>query len=44
MKHFLIYTNCHKDQGLATTERIRGYLESRGQKLSLIHISEPTRR
>ncbi|MFG6358432.1 MAG: NAD(+)/NADH kinase [Acetatifactor sp.] len=36
MKHFLIYTNCHKDQGLATTERIRGYLESRGQKCTVI--------
>lgn len=36
MKHFLIYTNCHKDRGLAVTERIRGYLESRGQKCTVI--------
>ena len=36
MKHFLIYTNWHKDRGLAVTERIRGYLESRGQKCTVI--------
>lgn len=36
MKHFIIYTNCHKDQGLATTERIRGYLESRGHRCTVI--------
>lgn len=36
MKHFLIYTNCHKDKGMATTERIQGYLESRGQKCTVI--------
>lgn len=36
MKHFLIYTNCHKDRGLAVTERIRGYLEARGQKCTVI--------
>lgn len=36
MKHFLIYTNCHKDKGLATTERIRGYLESHGHRCTVI--------
>ncbi len=36
MKHFLIYTNSHKDRGLATTERIRGYLESRGHRCTVI--------
>lgn len=35
MKHFLIYTNAHKDQGLETTSRIRSYLEGRGQRVSL---------
>ncbi len=35
MKHFLIYTNQHKDQDMQITERIRIYLESRGQKVSL---------
>ena len=30
MKHFLIYTNKHKDPELATTDRIQDYLESRG--------------
>ena len=29
MKHFLIYTNKHKDQELATTKRIQDYLESK---------------
>lgn len=36
MKHFLIYTNCHKDRGLAVTERIRGYLESHGHRCTVI--------
>ena len=36
MKHFLIYTNCHKDKGMAMTERIRGYLESHGHKCTVI--------
>ncbi|MCI9073782.1 MAG: NAD(+) kinase [Lachnospiraceae bacterium] len=36
MKHFLIYTNCHKDKGLAVTERIRGYLESHGHRCTVI--------
>ncbi len=35
MKHFLIYTNKHKDKMLATTEYIRSYLATRGQKVSL---------
>ncbi len=36
MKHFLIYTNCHKDKGMTMTERIRGYLESHGHKCTVI--------
>lgn len=35
MKHFLIYTNKHKDRDMATTNRIRTYLEERGQKVSV---------
>lgn len=35
MKHFLIYTNCHKDKGMVTTERIRGYLESHGHRCTV---------
>lgn len=35
MKHFLIYTNRHKDKMLATTEYIHSYLATRGQKVSL---------
>lgn len=35
MKHFLIYTNKHKDKKLATTEYIRSYLETRGQHVTL---------
>ena len=35
MKHFLIYTNKHKDNKLATTEYIRSYLETRGQRVTL---------
>ena len=35
MKHFLIYTNKHKDKNLTTTEFIRSYLETRGQKVTL---------
>lgn len=34
-KHFLIYTNQHKDSGLGVTNRIREYLENRGQRVSL---------
>ena len=36
MKHFLIYTNKHKDKNLGTTEFIRNFLETRGRKVSLI--------
>lgn len=35
MKHFLIYTNRHKDKDLTVTERIRSYLETKGQRVSL---------
>lgn len=36
MKHFLIYTNRMKDPDLETTNRIREYLENKGQRVSLI--------
>ena len=36
MKHFLIYTNCRKDKGMVMTGRIRSYLESRGNKCTVI--------
>lgn len=35
MKHFLIYTNQHKDKGMATTDRIKEYLKSRGQRVTV---------
>lgn len=35
MKHFLIYTNRHKDRDMSATGRIRKYLESRGQRVTL---------
>ncbi len=35
MKHFLIYTNKNKDRKLETTERIKRYLEEKGQKVSV---------
>lgn len=35
MKHFLIYTNRHKDEALVMTKRISNYLESRGQRVSV---------
>ena len=35
MKHFLIYTNRNKDSHLEMTERIRKYLEDRGQQVSV---------
>ncbi len=35
MKHFLIYTNKHKDQELTTTKRIQKYLESKGCTVKL---------
>lgn len=35
MKHFLIYTNRHKDKGMVTTSRIREYLEAGGQLVTI---------
>lgn len=35
MKHFLIYTNRHKDKQLETTGRICRYLEDRGQRATV---------
>lgn len=35
MRHFLIYTNTHKDKQLATTEFIVNYLLERGQRVSV---------
>ncbi|MBQ2803227.1 MAG: NAD(+)/NADH kinase [Lachnospiraceae bacterium] len=35
MKHFLIYTNKHKDKNLNTTELIKSFLETRGRKVTL---------
>ena len=35
MKHFLIYTNRHKDKNMVFTERIRSYLETKGQRVSV---------
>ncbi|HIW80209.1 MAG TPA: NAD(+)/NADH kinase [Candidatus Acetatifactor stercoripullorum] len=40
MKHFLIYTNRHKDKNLAATERIRSYLQQKGQRVTVL-IREP---
>lgn len=34
MKHFLIYTNVHKDKDQVITEKIRKFLLKRGQKVS----------
>lgn len=34
MKHFLIYTNQHKDEGLVLTKRIQQYLLEKGQTCS----------
>ncbi len=36
MKHFLIYSNTHKDKELSTTNRIRDYLTMKGQKVSIL--------
>lgn len=36
MKHFLIYTNHHKDPGRVTTDRIKAYLENKGQKCTVV--------
>ncbi len=35
MKHFLIYTNKHKDKNLAITKRICNYLELKGQRATV---------
>lgn len=35
MKHFLIYTNRHKDKNFAATKQIQQYLENRGQKCTI---------
>ena len=35
MKHFLIYTNHHKDKNLATTKQICQYLELRDQRVTV---------
>lgn len=35
MKHFLIYTNKMKDRNLEMTNRIKDYLEAKGQRVSL---------
>lgn len=36
MKHFLIYSNTHKDKDLSTTNRIRDYLTVKQQKVTII--------
>ena len=36
MKHFLIYTNHHKDPKRETTNRIREYLEEKGQTCTIL--------
>lgn len=36
MKHYLIYTNQQKDKNLETTNRIRTFLEKKGQTVSVI--------
>ena len=40
MKHFLIYTNHHKDPKRETTNRIKMYLEKKGQKCTIITNSD----
>lgn len=35
MKHFLIYTNTHKDKKLTNTRHIKEYLETKGQKVTV---------
>lgn len=35
MKHFLIYTNKHKDKNFVTTKRICDYLECKGQRTTV---------
>ncbi len=45
MKHFLIYTNEHKDRDLAVTMRIRSFLEREGQRCTvLVRAGETGRR
>ncbi|MGN0401162.1 MAG: NAD(+)/NADH kinase [Acetatifactor sp.] len=36
MKHFLVYTNRHKDKNMAVTGRICSYLGQRGKKVSVL--------
>lgn len=36
MKHFLIYTNIHKDRELTVTKHIREYLENRGCRVHVL--------
>lgn len=36
MKHFLIYTNFHKDEQSDVTDRITKYLEAKGQKVTRV--------
>ena len=36
MKHFLIYTNKHKDSGLVVTEHIKQYLTEKGQRVTVV--------
>jgi len=36
VKHFLIYINYHKDPKKETAERIKNYLESKGQKCTIV--------
>ncbi len=36
MKHYLIYSNRHKDKNLETTRWIQAFLEDRGQKVSVV--------
>lgn len=43
MKHFLIYTNHHKDTDGRTTRRIAEYLSLKGQKVTLITDEEGCR-
>lgn len=35
MKHFLIYTNSHKDKNLLTTKRISDFLKLKGQRVTV---------
>lgn len=40
MKHFLVYTNPHKDPQRETTNRMKAYLEDKGQKCTVITNEE----